>query len=303
MNERKGLLLVFLTALVSGISIFANSFAVQGFNPFVFTFLKNAAVAAFLFSALLLLKELNSLKALSPKNWARLASIGLLGGSVPFLLYFYALKLSTAASAGFFHKTLFFWAAVFAAFFLKEKIDRRFLAAAALLLAGNFLVFGIASFAFPELLILAATVLWAAENTLSKHALKELSGSMVAFGRMFFGSIFILAFLASTGQLSQAFSLSFEQLAWAGATSGFLFFYVLTYYNGLKHIPLHKAASILLLAQPITAFLSFAFLQKPFSLQEAFGFLLIVSGVLLLFSLSQSLNSLKTRVPSIAARL
>ncbi len=279
MDERKGLLFVLLTALVSGVSIFANSFAVKGFDPFVFVFLKNAAVAAFIFSIIILIKDFAAIKALTRKQVGKLAAIGLIGGSVPFLLFFYALKFTTAINAGFLHKTLFIWATVFAVIFLREKISKAYMAGAVLLLAGNFMLFNISSFGIPEMLILGATMFWAAENAIAKNALAELSGRMVAFGRMFFGSIFVLAFLVFTNQVGPLFELSVPQIYWALIASGFLFAYVLTYYSGLKYIPLHKAASVLLLAQPITAVLSFAFLGNAITLSQTFGLFLIVAGV------------------------
>lgn len=295
MSQRTGFMLVLLTAIVSGVSIFANSFAVKGFNPFVFTFLKNAVVAVFLFSIILLLKELPALKKLSRRQWLKLVAIGLVGGSIPFLLYFYALQLTNAINAGFLHKTLFLWASVFAFLFLKEKASKRFIFAALLLLASNFLLFSISSFGFAETLILLAAVLWAAENVLAKHVLKELSGNLVSFGRMFFGSIFILAFLLATRQAGPIFALSFEQAGWVLLTSCFLFAYVFTFYNGLKHLPVHKATALLMLGQPITALLSFAFLGKAASLQEAFGLLLAIAGIFLLFGFGFLLNAAKSR--------
>ncbi|MDP6670431.1 MAG: DMT family transporter [archaeon] len=300
MNESRGLLLVFCTALVSGVSIFLNSFAVSGFNPFAFTFLKNALVAVFLLSLILLLKESSSLKSLSRSQWLSLASIGLIGGSIPFLLFFYALKLSTPATAGFVHKTLFIWASVLAIVFLREKISKGFLAGALLLLAGNFIFFGPVSFGFPELLVLGATVLWAAENVLSKHVLKNTQARLVMFGRMFFGSAFILAFLVFTNQLQFAFSLSFPQIQWLLLTSSLLFLFVFTYYSGLKYIPVHKAASILLLAQPITAVLSFAFLGKQIAFNQAIGLSLIVTGAVLVVGVSIVFSTVKRRAVSLA---
>ena len=294
MGQRTGFLLVLLTAIISGVSIFANSFAVQGFNPFAFTFLKTAVVAVFLFSIILLLKDLKAVKALSRKQLGQLAIIGLIGGSIPFLLFFYALTLTTAINAGFLHKTLFLWASLFALFFLKEKLDKKFIFAALLLLAGNFLLFNISAFGLPEMLILIATVLWAAENTLSKRVLKDLSGSIVAFGRMFFGSIFILAFLVFTNQATSTITLSIQQIQWVLISSAFLLAFVFTFYSGLKHLPVHKATAVLLLAQPITAFLSFAFLGKEILPIQGFGFLLITTGVFLLFGVGFFLNSIKT---------
>ncbi len=299
MSERKGLVLVFLTALVSGVSIFANNFGVKGFNPFVFTFLKNAVVAVFLFSLIVLIREFNAIKSLSRKQWLQLAAIGLIGGSIPFLLYFYALKMTTAINAGFLHKTLFIWASLFAVIFLKEKISRRFVAAALLLFAGNFLLFSISSFGLPEMLILAATGLWAAENTLAKHVLRETHGRVVAFGRMSFGSIFILLFLVFSDSLGPI-ALSTSQIYWVLLTAAFLFAYVFTFYSGLKYLPVHKATAVLLLAQPITGFLSFAFLGKPLALQQAFGFLLIVAGIFLIVGTGFFLHESKSKRLSFA---
>ncbi|MBI2597878.1 MAG: DMT family transporter [Candidatus Diapherotrites archaeon] len=130
MGESKGITLVAMAALVSGVSIFLNKFAVAGLNPFVFTALKNVFVAVFLASVILLLGEMKSLKALSKKQWLKLALIGLVGGSIPFLLFFYGLKLTSAVNAGFIHKTLFVWVFVFASVFLKEKIGKKLIAGA-----------------------------------------------------------------------------------------------------------------------------------------------------------------------------
>ena len=53
MENKKGLLLVFLTAVISGFSIFINSYGVKGFDSSVFTFSKNIVVALFLFSIII----------------------------------------------------------------------------------------------------------------------------------------------------------------------------------------------------------------------------------------------------------
>ncbi|MBU2100367.1 DMT family transporter [Candidatus Micrarchaeota archaeon] len=294
MNQSKGIILVLLTAIISGISIFLNAFAVKGFNPFVFTGMKNLIVAVFLISLIVLSGQLNSLKNLTRKQWLNLSLIGLIGGSVPFLLYFYALKLTTASTAGFLHKTLFVWASLLAFFFLKEKLSKKLIAGAILLLTGNFLLFNQTfSFGFPELLVLTAVLFWAGENILSKNALNELSGTVVAGARMFFGSLFILLFLLFSGQLSLIATHSIDQWSWILLTAFLLFFYVLTYYSGLKHISVSAATSILLLGQPITALLSFVFFGQAVSLTEAFGLIMIVFGVLIIAGFSFFLNALK----------
>lgn len=281
--EKKGYSLVLLTALVSGFSIFLNKFAINGIPPILFTALKNSLVAIAIISLVLLLKNRDLHKILDKRVFFTLLLIGFLGGCIPFVLFFTALKLSNSVLAGFVHKTLFLWVAAFAVLFLREKIDRRFIFAAGLLFLGNLLFFSpTLILSFPLLLILLATIFWALENVISKFALNEfdLSGSMVALGRMFFGSLFLLVFLFLSNQAPLIFSLSFTQLQWIALSAVFLFLYVFTYYNGLKHLPVHKAASILLLAQPLTALLSTLFLGKTLGLMEAIGLLLIVCGVI-----------------------
>ena len=44
--ERKGLQLVFFTAIISGVSIFINSYGIKGIDSSVFTFSKNIIVGA-----------------------------------------------------------------------------------------------------------------------------------------------------------------------------------------------------------------------------------------------------------------
>jgi len=302
MGEKKGLLLAMLAAVVSGVSIFVNGFAVQESNPAVFALLKNAVVAALLVSAIMLFRKWGAVKILSGRQWLSLSAIGLIGGSAPFLLFFYALKMTTAINAGFLHKTLFLWSALLAVILLREKISKSYAIGAALLLAGNFMFFSISSFGMPEAMVLAATLLWAAENTLSKHVLKGLSGSVVALGRMLFGALFIALFLAATGQLAAAAEITAVQLQWALVSAAFLFAYVSIWYSGLKEIPLHKATAVLLLAQPITVFLSFAFLGKQLAVSQAFGFLLAIAGVFLAAAYGYSAQAVRLKVPFFAAK-
>jgi drug/metabolite transporter (DMT)-like permease len=299
--ENKGLILVFLTAIVSGFSIFINKFAIASLNPFIFTTLKNLLVAVFLISLIFVLFEFKNLKKLALKQWLQLAFIGLIGGSIPFLLYFYALKMTSAINAGFIHKTLFIWASIIGFFYLKEKISKKFVVGALMLFAGNFFVFSkISGFGFPDLLILIATIFWATENVFAKKVLKELYGRIVAFGRMFFGSMFMLLFLFFTGQVQGILELSLPQIEWVLLTSFFLFLYVLTYYTGLKYVKVSIATSILLLGQPITALLSLVFLGKTISFNQAIGFFLIVSGIITIVGVSYALQFFKWKGLSIA---
>ena len=281
MDQKKGVMLILATAIISGFAIFINKFSVSMIEPSVFVFLKNIVVAVFLFSVILITKEFNNLRMLSRKQWLKLGLIGLIGGSIPFLLFFKGLSLTSAASGAFMHKTLFIYASIFAFFLLKEKTNKKIFLAAVLLLIGNLLLLKLKVFSFGigEIFILGATLFWAVENVLSKHTLKELSGNLVAFGRMFFGSLFILVFLGFSNKLSGVASISLINLMWVLITSMFLLLFVVTYYNGLKYVKVSVATSILLLGSPITTILSFMFTDAAVAITQFIGIIFIIAGV------------------------
>ena len=250
--------MIFSTAVISGFSIFINKYSVSVINPYIFTFLKNAAVALMLSGFVFLIKDWKSFAVLKRKQWLQLILIGLIGGSIPFLLFFKGLSLTSAAQGAFIHKTMFVYAVILAAVFLKEKISKEFLIGALLLLLGSLVSLKAlpTSFGKGDLLVLSATILWAVENLISKRALKELPAGTVAWGRMFFGSFFILTYLVLISQIGFIGNLGLEQIAWTLITSVLLFGYVFTWYSGLKYVSLSAATAILIIGSPITTFLS-----------------------------------------------
>ena len=282
MNKNKGFLLILAAAFISGFSVFINKFGVGVVNPYIFAGLKNIIVALLVISWLLMMKDWKVLKGLTKKQWFLLLMIGLIGGSVPFLLFFKGLSITSGVQAAFIHKTMFIYIAVLAFVFLKEKISRRFLIAGLILFLGNILLLKIGSYNFGwgDLLILSATLFWAGENILSKYILKDLPSRIVIWGRMFFGSIFIILFLLITGQASLANSLNLSQIGWVLITAVLLFGYVSTWYGGLKHFKVSEAAVILLLASPITTFLSWIFLNQSLIGSQFFAIILAVLAVI-----------------------
>jgi len=287
--KNKGIALALGTALISGASIFLNKFAVTGIDPFVFTALKNSLVALFILSLILGLKEKNNLKKLSKKQWFKLSLLGLIGGSIPFLLFFKGLALTSAAQASFWHKNMFLLIIPMSLIFLKEKLNKNYLLASLLLFLGNLLLLKRLSFNINmgDLYIILATLFWAVENTLSKHLLKGLASKTVGLGRMFFGSVFIWIFLLLTGKASLVLNLSLSQFAWTIFTSLFLGAYVLTWYAGLKRVKLSTAAVILLLGGPITSLLSLVFLQTIPSAKQSLAILFTILGIVLVVGIKE----------------
>ena len=232
-----------------------------------------------------MMKDWKILKKLQMNQWLMLLGVGLIGGSVPFLLFFKGLSMTSGIQAAFIHKTMFIYIIVLAAIFLKEKISKNFLIAGLGLFLANILLLKIfpINFGWGDLLILSATLFWALENVLSKYLLRDLSAQIVIWGRMFFGSIFIILFWLITGQAHLINSLNLEQFGWVMITSVFLFGYVATWYTGLKYIKVSEAAVVLLLASPITTFLSLIFLNEVLLINHFFAIILTLLSILIIY--------------------
>ncbi len=290
---------ILLTALVSGVSIFMNKFGVKGIDPYIFTFSKNLLVALFLVSLIFMFRESKTFKELKPIQWGKLMLIGLLGGSIPFLLFFKGLSMAPSATAGLLHKSMFIFIAIAAVLFLKEKINKVFIVAAALLFAGNLVILGTTSFSFgiPELLIMLAVLFWSAETIISKHTLVELPSSIVAFGRMFFGVVFMLMFLAATGNMSGVASITLPQLGWILFTALLLFGYVTSWYAGLKLVSAARASCVLVLGSAITTLFSFIY-SGSVTIAGLAGSALILSGVILIIGYSKLISKFRNVRPT-----
>ncbi|HSB47260.1 MAG TPA: DMT family transporter [Candidatus Bilamarchaeum sp.] len=291
---RKGLLLAFATALISGVSVFVNGAAVKLSDPFVYTALKNIGALAFLAALVFAWRELSYFRSLSRRQWGMLALIGIIGGSVPFLMFFYGLKLGGAAASSFIYRSLFLFAGVFGYFILKEKPDRRDFLGALLILAGNaLLVSGSFELGAGPLLVLGATLLWALEYTLSRKALSSIQPRAVMVSRMLFGSLVLLGFLAYEGTLGSLFSLTSEMLVWLGVASLLLFGFLATWYTSLKYLPVFRATAILALGGLVTAALDLFFSSKALALSDALGLVLLLIGVFAIAGVSELARALR----------
>lgn len=284
----KGLTFAIITALISGVSVFINGIAVKMSDPFVYTLLKNAGVLVFLGAAVLAFNELHSFRNLSRKQWGLLALIGVIGGSLPFLMFFWGLKLGGAAVSSFIFRSLFIFAGIFGYMFLKERPEPKDYAAGFIILLGNaLLISGEMAFGLGQLLVLGATALWALEYTISRKVLAEVSPKVVMVSRMAFGGIVLFAFIGATGSLHLISTVSMEVAGWLALTSLLLFGYVMGWYNALKHLPVLKASAVLASGGIITAALNLFFLGKEVALTEAMGLVLVLLGAILMVSFSR----------------
>lgn len=284
-----GIRLALLAATISGISIFVNAQAVSAFpNATLFTTLKNVIVGAALVALVLVLRR-PDVRRLAARQWAGLAALGVVGGSIPFVLFFEGLAWSVnAPDASFIHKTLFVWVALGALAFLpRERIGTGQVAALGVLLAAQ-LVLGApraVSAGLGELMVLAATLLWAAEVVIARRLLSSTSSAIASAGRMGGGALVLLAYTGATGQLSLA--LSPVQWSWLAITALLLLAFVSSWYAALERAPATAVTCVLTLGAPITAALSLA-AGRGLSPQQIAGHALVCLAVLAFLALPRA---------------
>lgn len=276
--------MVLMTAVISGLSTFVNAYAVHGTSSDAFVTVRNLAVAALILPLGLLARRALA-RPLRPIDWARLVAIGIFGGAVPFLLFFHGLALATAAGGGltasFLYRTLFLMATVFGVVYLKEHFHPRVVVAAGLLLGGNYLLLSLTTPTWTDgsSYVLAATVLWAVEYTISKRALRDLPSGVVALGRMGIGGGFLVGYLALTSQFGSVGAFTAGQWTWVLISAVLLAAFVGTWYTGLQRVDLGVATSVLVLGFPVTWVLSILVAHSSFTAAQAAGAAAVVAGV------------------------
>ena len=298
---RWGIGLAACTALISGVAVFLNANGVKQVpDAAVYTTLKNGVAAMVLLGLLAALPaSRRALPRLSGRQWATLAVIGVVGGSVPFLLFFGGLAQASAPSAAFIHKTLFIWVAVLAVPLLGERLGWPQLAALAVLLGSQLLLVNPRGIAWGsgETMIAAATLLWSVEVIIARRLLPAIPSLVGGSARLGLGMVVLVGYLAITGKLGAIGAVSAEGWFWVLLTGVILAGYVGTWYAALKHAPATIVTSVLVAAAPVTAVLtavtSGTMPAPPVAIGH--GLVLLGAGVLAWFGLRSASVGARTR--------
>ena len=277
-TRAQGVALAFATAVISGVSIWVNAHGVRHFHDAtVYTTAKNA-VAGVLLLALALVPRGAPARAL-PRRPLALVAVAVVGGSVPFVLFFEGLARAEATQAAFIQKTLVVWVALLAVPLLGERLRGPHVLAIALLIAGQAWLaghLGHVAFGVGEAMILAATLLWSVEVILVKRLLgPALSPSTLAAARMGLGTGLLLAWLAVTGKFGELTGLSAEQWRWVLLTGLLLTAYVATWYAALSLAQAVDVTAVLVFGAVVTAVLAGAVDGATVSVA---GTILLVAG-------------------------
>ncbi|MGE5041312.1 MAG: DMT family transporter [Candidatus Levyibacteriota bacterium] len=298
----KGIYLALCTAFISGVSNFVNKIAVSLVKPpLVFTAEKNLYVGLAIVGLLIFSWKFKEIKKLSGRDVLYLTLIGIIGGSIPFYLFFTGLSMIPAVNGAIIHKTLFIWVAILTIPLLKEKVSKLQILGVALLFFANFFIGGFIKFQFSagELLVLSATLLWAVENILAKKILPHVDADIVVAARMGLGSIILMAaaFILAPAATMKGFNLSEVQWTWMAITVALLLGYTMTWYRALKLAPATTVASVLVSATLITNILSAIFITHAWDITMGIQILLTTLGIGLFW-----LSSRKTLATHLTAK-
>lgn len=286
MNKNRGIGFALGAAGVSGIAVFVNGLAVRRFDDAtVYTTAKNLVAGALLVVALLVTTRIaqqpSDLRDTARRAWPTLAVIAVIGGAVPFVLFFEGLSRATSTNAAFIHKTLVVWVAIGATIVLRERVTAIHAAAIGLLIVGHLVLtggIGAAAFGSAELLVLAATTLWAIEVLLVKRVLVAVPAPVASTARMAGGSLFLVLWLAVTGHLGELVALDARQWLWVLLTGSTLAAFVTTWYTALALAPAVDVTALLVLGAVVTGLLDSGFRGVPMS-TDSYGYVLIALGV------------------------
>ncbi len=277
--------------VVSGVAIYVNSAAVKGFpDSTLYTALKNTVAGLVLvvpFAASP--RRRVGFRDLALKGRLLLAVVAVIGGSLPYALYFRGLALSTPVTASVIDHAQFLIVALAALVFLGERLGAGVWVSLAVLFAGLFA--GVAAdqvrldAGVPYLA--AGTVLFAADFVLMKYLLRSLPPFTVMAAKLGVGSALLLVFVAATGRIGLVAGLSLVQWAYVVVTGLVLFSFTAASVVGLRHASATAVTAIPAGAPLVTTAL--AVLAKGGGLPPArlAGLLLVLVALVGLFILGR----------------
>lgn len=287
-NKTKGIYFALAAALISGISIFVNKFAVTAIKePLIFTTIKNSGVALMILVSILASGKFKKIRKLNRREVILLTLVGIIGGSIPFYMFFKGLSMIPAVNGAIIQKTLVLWVALLAYRFLGEKLSKGIWFIILALFLANVLVGGFKGFTFSpgEMYVLLATVFWAVETVLAKKVLPKVDPDILVEARMGIGAIIllILSLYFKPQALISVALMGADKWVWVILTTGLLMAYVTFWYRGLKYAPATTATAVLVLSTLVTNILSAIFVTHAFNLLLTVQSFLIAAGVFILY--------------------
>jgi len=197
-SHTRGLFVGSLASLCFGSSLVVNK---VGLAQSTLTPLEYSALSVIVAGVLgcgLIVPKRAAIWACSCRCWLMILLLGVTASGFAYALIFLGQSLTTAINAGFLLSLSGFFTIIFAALFLREVIEpRKYVFILTLFIGIYLLLVGthVLQFNTGDVLIVIAAVLLGGTNVLSKLAIREMEGELVASLRLIVGAILLLGFL------------------------------------------------------------------------------------------------------------
>lgn len=268
-SNRLGIVLALAAAVVSGGSVWLNGQVVARVGTFgdpgTYTTAKNLVAGALVLSVAVVATATGSRQGLtrprSRSHWFGLAAVAVVGGALPFLLFFEGLVASGApADAQLVHKAgLLAFVALLAPTVLRERSGPLQLAGVGIVLFGYWILstgMGGLTLGRGLLLVLAAALCWSVESVINRWLLVALTPAVVAVARLSVGSLVLVAIGLVNGDTARLADLGAEAWAWVVLTGAVLGFYAALWLYALANAAVLDVTAVLTLAAPVTAIIA-----------------------------------------------
>ena len=285
-RARTGVWLALVAAIVSGVAVFVNAYGVRAVpDATVYTTAKNLVAAIVLIGLFAAGRSGRAVPVrLTPRRLAGLATVAVVGGSIPFVLFFEGLARASSTQSAFIQKTLVVWVALLAVPLLGERLGPLHVAAIGTLVAGQAVLAGGLDrlrLGTGEWLVLAATLLWAVEVVLARRLLRDVPADVLGVARMGGGVLLLLGWVAVSGRWHAMAGLTISGWAWAALTGVILAGYVALWFAALAAAPAVDVTAVLVVAAVITAVLNIAVKGTATTAATGVGLAIVLAGTAL----------------------
>jgi drug/metabolite transporter (DMT)-like permease len=276
----KGLFYGSLASLCFGASLVVNKvgLAQSALHPLEYTAL--SVIVAGLLGGVLIAPKTAALWSCSRLCWLNMLFLGVTASALSYVLLFWGQSLTKAINAGFLSALSGFFTMIFASLLLKEVVEKRKYAFILLLFAGIYLFTvgtDILQFNQGDLLIIIAAMILGLTNVLSKFAMDELHGELVASMRLIVGAAVLLGILLvrSPHVLTSVADLP----AWFVVSGVLMWGFIVCLYRAIEISGATMATFVLTSYPIVSATGAVLFLNEVLAVQH------IVGGILILLSI------------------
>ena len=250
-----------------------------GVDRYVFAFIRILTGFLFIFS-LILVKKYSPIQILKKNTWHFIV-LGVFFSGFGILLKLWGLSHTTATNAAFIMSLSFITVIFFAFFMLKEQAPKRFYGLVILMIGGVYLVTTGGRRLLPQkgdLIILGLIFLIGFMRVYGKKVLEKLSVLETAFGRSFFGMIFLGALIPIFAPSGFSTITSMKLLLLILANGITFSGSILSFYKALQSEGASNSGMFSLLVPVMTAIMGGFFLRERMSLVQMIGGAIIIGG-------------------------